>query len=531
MSRKQSWGSLTFTLPVVILLALINIYLLMYMHSHNGETTVILTEKVYNKNSDSSSSYVQANKEMKNNRRSGDGESDRTNPIIHKSGAQKHSDDDGHRSPEVNPAHDGNDVTEYVVSVDNLVDEMIETLRTTTLKKSKSSVFPSYFWNMTMGKLTHHLGYYQRSRAKTLAGYDDIKTSGPLPAWKLVHRNIRQFSLYSPDDPNVDQLLKDMATLPITEADENDGGTQLKINTRLSDGGRAVLKPMRYGREVEADENRYIFDDIERHIAEIAAFQLDRVLGFYRVPPTIGRLVNITSELKPIVPKSIHQTMFTSPAGNLCFYGECDYYCDSAFAFCGRPDVIEVSMMSYLPSRNIAGRKSWYQPWRRSYNKRRKAYWEEHDDLCDKVRHESPYNNGKILLDMIDAHTFDFLTGNKDRHSFATFREFGNFTFPIMYDNGRGFGRRTYDAMSILAPLDQCCLIRKSTFLKYVKLYMGPEKLSYLMKEALKSDPIAPVLIRGHLTALDRRIVKILHAVAVCLQKKSVNEVIVDDRF
>lgn len=54
-------------------------------------------------------------------------------------------------------------------------------------------------------------------------------------------------------------------------------------------------------------------------------------------------------------------------AGNICFFGKCDYYCDSAFAFCGHPDMIEVSLMSYLPSRNVALRKSWYQPWRRSY--------------------------------------------------------------------------------------------------------------------------------------------------------------------
>lgn len=39
-----------------------------------------------------------------------------------------------------------------------------------------------------------------------------------MPAWKLFHRNIRQFSLYDPDDPNVEQMLHDMATLSLIEA-------------------------------------------------------------------------------------------------------------------------------------------------------------------------------------------------------------------------------------------------------------------------------------------------------------------------
>lgn len=74
-------------------------------------------------------------------------------------------------------------------------------------------------------------------------------------------------------------------------------------------------------------------------------------------------------------------------------------------------------------------------------------------------------------------------------------------------------------------------MIRKSTLLKYIKLYTGPERLSDLMEEALRPDPIAPILIKGHLNALDRRLLKILKAVAKCLETNTVAEVVINDRF
>lgn len=42
-------------------------------------------------------------------------------------------------------------------------------------------------------------------------------------------------------------------------------------------------------------------------------------------------------------------------------------------------------------------------------------------------------------------------------------RIFGNDTFPIHLDHGRGFGRAFHDEISILAPVLQCCMIRAST--------------------------------------------------------------------
>lgn len=51
--------------------------------------------------------------------------------------------------------------------------------------------------------------------------------------------------------------------------------------------------------------------------------------------------------------------------GNLCFYGECTYYCDSRHSFCGEGDIIEGSLMAFLPPDTDVKRKKWKSPYRR----------------------------------------------------------------------------------------------------------------------------------------------------------------------
>lgn len=65
--------------------------------------------------------------------------------------------------------------------------------------------------------------------------------------------------------------------------------------------------------------------------------------------------------------------VFLSSANNVCFYGECSYYCSTEHALCGKPDQIEGSLAAFLPDLNLAKRKTWRNPWRRSYHKRKKA--------------------------------------------------------------------------------------------------------------------------------------------------------------
>lgn len=81
----------------------------------------------------------------------------------------------------------------------------------------------------------------------------------------------------------------------------------------------------------------------------------------------------------------VHSTVFTfifnfmailllfPAANNICFYGECSYYCSTEHALCGKPDQIEGSLAAFLPDLALAKRKTWRNPWRRSYHKRKKA--------------------------------------------------------------------------------------------------------------------------------------------------------------
>ena len=73
-------------------------------------------------------------------------------------------------------------------------------------------------------------------------------------------------------------------------------------------------------------------------------------------------------------------------------------------------------------------------------------------------------------------------------------------------------------------------MIRLSTLSKLVKLYIGPESLSQVMRASLTTDPLNPILIEPHLDALDRRLSKILHVIHGCVREgREWKEVVIDD--
>ncbi|KAM4722834.1 extracellular serine/threonine protein kinase FAM20C-like [Rhinophrynus dorsalis] len=367
------------------------------------------------------------------------------------------------------------------------------------------------------------------------AGLEFVLPTGEMaadtyPTWLKFHIGINRYELYPRRDPLIPILLKELSTDRILNSVQKPGGTQLKLLMTFPNYGQALFKPMKQTREQETPEDFFYFSDFERHNAEIAAFHLDRILDFRRIPPVVGRLLNITKEVRDITTdRKLAQTFYISPANNVCFYGECSYYCSTEHALCGKPDLLEGSVAAFLPDTALAKRKKWRSPWRRSYHKTKKADWELNPNYCDIVKVTPPYNDGTRLLNLIDLSILDFLMGNQDRHHYETFEKFGNQTFLLHLDNGRGFGRHSYDDLSILAPLQQCCRIKKSTLQRLQLLSSDAYRLSDLMRESLSMDPLNPILSEPHLSALDRRLAFILKVVRQCLKKEDQQKVVHDD--
>uniref|UniRef100_A0A4W4HNQ3 FAM20 C-terminal domain-containing protein n=1 Tax=Electrophorus electricus TaxID=8005 RepID=A0A4W4HNQ3_ELEEL len=365
-------------------------------------------------------------------------------------------------------------------------------------------------------------------------GYDPIQwntSTETHPPWLRFHLGISRWQLYQHRDANVAVLLQQLAINRIVSAVQKTGGTQLKLLLTFPNYGQALFKPMKQERYEETNVNLFYFSDFERHNAEIAAFHLDRILGFRRVPPVVGRLIDVIKEIKDVTTDhKLARTFFTSPVGNTCFYGQCSYYCSTEHAVCGRPRTLEGSLAAMLPDLSLSPRRTWRNPWRRSYSRSKLALWETTPTYCNSVKKTPPYDQGTRLVDLIDMTILDFLQSNMDRHHYETFEIFGNNTFLIHLDNGRAFGRYSKDEPSILTPLVQCCRIRRSTLSRLRLLSLPEYRLSDVMRASLSHDPlatVAPMLAEPHLSALDRRLDTVLQAIQRCLLQYG--DVIYDD--
>jgi len=126
---------------------------------------------------------------------------------------------------------------------------------------------------------------------------------------------------------------------------------------------------------------------------------------------------------------------------------------------------------------------------------------------------------------LIDVAIFDFLIGNADRHHYEVFKDVPN-SCVLLIDNGKSFGNPYVDELTILAPLYNCCVIRKSTYQRLM-LFAKSGSLSQAIQELTIDDPLSPLLTSAHYRSLDRRIKTVLEVISLCIDEYSEKTVLI----
>ncbi|KAG8193632.1 hypothetical protein JTE90_002890 [Oedothorax gibbosus] len=339
-----------------------------------------------------------------------------------------------------------------------------------------------------------------------------------VPPWNLAAGWVKSREIHAENTPELGYVLKAMITNKIIHAGVSYKGTQLKMMLKLDGGQEVIFKPQKYAREYIVTGSPYAGAD--RHNGEIAAFHLNRLLGLCRTPLTVGRVVNLRTEVLPVASESLSKTFFTK--GQDLTILLLKLLKEISIRLCGDGEIMEGALILMLPDKYRL--KKYRSPWQRTYKDSITARWEQDFNYCDQIKKINMYKRGNRLLDLIDAAVFDYLIGNADRHHYEVFADFPD-SIVILLDNGKSFGNPYWDELTILAPLYQCCKIRRTT---YDRLWTFVNHLGQSLQSVLDLDELSPVLSRPHYESLDRRLKAVLSAIEVCLDENGEEKVLIE---
>lgn len=321
--------------------------------------------------------------------------------------------------------------------------------------------------------------------------------------WDIVNWWPAENEIYPMYDSSMGQLLTSLRTEPITKAQNSPRGTQLKLVLKLANQQKVIFKPQWYGRDEVIDGP--VYGGKDRHTAEIYAFYLGSVLNMRWTPIAVGRKLNL-KEIYERADSDLKRTMTLQDTNNgtqYCVYGKC-HYCNEDETVCGDEQNLVEGAIIYLIPGAISRHRS---PWQRTYKDGVRAPWEDDMQYCKPLKDKIDTIR---LLDLIDASIFDFLIQNGDRHHYET-RGGGL----VLIDNGKAFGNPSKDHLDILAPLYQCCILRKTTWDR-LQVFSGGT-LTDLIDRLTKTDELYPLLSKKHIDAVERRLLTVYGVVEYCL--------------
>ncbi|XP_019530050.3 glycosaminoglycan xylosylkinase homolog [Aedes albopictus] len=320
--------------------------------------------------------------------------------------------------------------------------------------------------------------------------------------WKTAGTWPTGNEIYPQKDERLGKVIRALQEAPILSARNTPRGTQLKLLFDLAGKQTVLFKPSWYRRDTVIEGTVYSGKD--RHNSEVVAFHLGAVLNLRWTPIVVGRRVSL-QEVYRLADDELKATMNKNDTRQ-CVYGKC-HYCKPSEAVCDDPetDQLEGALLLLVPGKFAKYRS----PWQRTYRDGVQAEWERADGYCGKVRERLPLDR---LLDLVDVAIFDFLIQNGDRHHYETRDD-----RILLMDNGKGFGHPFKDHFDILAPLYQCCMIRKTTWDR-LQIFSGGA-LTETLQSLSEIDLLHPLLTKDHYYAIERRLLLIYTTVEMCREK------------
>lgn len=351
--------------------------------------------------------------------------------------------------------------------------------------------------------------------------------------WMAANRLIDRHQMW-PDTPEVDAILDAMAHAPIVGVDlldfgDYESGTADKWIVTLDGGQKAVMKIIRE-KKGDMKLNALCNAGFEMPTSEIAAFHLHRVIGFRNTPYVTGRRVNIRTEVLPRATLAVVKQIVLNATGKgTCVRGKC-YDCKDYELLCRHNDVFQVSLSYWIPRElRLHTFPDKYMPYATTRMDEWSKYGFNNRTYCDKVRRTiEPYDEQRFYLDLFDFAVIDALMYHFDSKHYSLSDGSSADGLVVRLDHGRAFCAYDRDDEYVfLAPISQCCTLRKSTYDNLLAVQGGI--LTKKLRKALDRDPIAPILEPAWFPALERRLKVILALVEKCITANGRSRVLVQD--
>ena len=382
-------------------------------------------------------------------------------------------------------------------------------------------------FDIYIDKKCYAFGDRTSARAKKIA-YSDMSDY-----WKTVHDAVGVDRKVYVKDFDVDSLITKLKTSKILDVQFLLNRPTIKWLLTLDGGQKIVFKP-----DLNVSDTRLCKAGCEHPAYEVIGFAINRMLGLNNMPFTTMREIDWFRDIQPVARKNFTNEFIVYNSSEsdrkVCVKWTCRRKRPSLYCFLkGRV----LGSVMYWVTGDILELLH-FSTFKRSYSRQHLMYFSSRNSLrreqefttgdsrfCEKFRRKPPYNNDYNFLYILDMAVQDFLTQSKNSKHNVMYLDNSNTDY-INLDIDKGKGFCSYDDDLLLAPIYQCCKIRKTVYETLVNL---KDRFVEQFREITHLENFDSLIQLQQLEAIQSRVQVILVYVEKCFDLKGKDNVLIGD--